>query len=524
MHQKISLHKIFISILINFMLYPIIGMGQSSDCANAIEIISDTICNTEGFSVSNSYSGSDFGSCVSGFNKHGWYWFQAIGTTTTIDVSGGNKTLALVVWDYYSSCGALIELACNDIADVSATITFTTIIGNRYLIQIVRTQGGGGTMAGDICVYSSASVCPACLTGITNLSLEGAGAPSTAPIDWQQIPLTDVNCQATDVFYATVDQIDIATTSSSGILPHSGNAFSSGLHMSAGASIWHEGIEQFVSGFTIGDNYNINFWQSVVLQSSAIDPTGSWAVYVDNTLIAVSATSTTPNSNYADINLVWESRSILFTATSTSHTIKFLPMDDDANTAAWAAGGGLRMGIDDINIECVIALPVELLSFTATQNNNTVQLGWSTTNEINNDYFEIERSIDGFNFEGIGEISGAGNSNQLLSYLYQDTNPYNGVSYYRLKQTDFDGKSSYSDIVAIQIRDNEINLTNTANQIIVNGVFKNVEIELYNSFGQLVVTHQSSNNIIINKSNYASGVYLVKVNFTNESKIWKVIF
>lgn len=92
-------------------------------------------------------------------------------------------------------------------------------------------------------------------------------------------------------------------------------------------------------------------------------------------------------------------------------------------------------------------LPIELLSFTATTKSNYIELNWVTASEINNDYFDVERSLDGINFTSISTINGAGNSIKNLSYSTIDYAPLRGWSYYRLKQTDYDGKTSYSNIV-----------------------------------------------------------------------------
>ena len=96
-------------------------------------------------------------------------------------------------------------------------------------------------------------------------------------------------------------------------------------------------------------------------------------------------------------------------------------------------------------------LPVELLSFTAKLNGSVVDLLWTTASEFNNDYFTVERSRDMTNFEPVAIVQGAGNSNIVLNYKTTDKEPLMGVSYYRLKQTDFDGKFSYSAMVPITI-------------------------------------------------------------------------
>ena len=97
-------------------------------------------------------------------------------------------------------------------------------------------------------------------------------------------------------------------------------------------------------------------------------------------------------------------------------------------------------------------LPIELLSFTATPENNTyVSCNWTTASQVNNNFFAVLRSQDGINFTQIGTVPGAGNSNSILSYNYNDEHPYMGLSYYQLKQYDFNGAYSFSGIDPVYI-------------------------------------------------------------------------
>ncbi|MFH1321570.1 MAG: T9SS type A sorting domain-containing protein [Bacteroidota bacterium] len=90
------------------------------------------------------------------------------------------------------------------------------------------------------------------------------------------------------------------------------------------------------------------------------------------------------------------------------------------------------------------------MSFTATLVDNTkVVLKWITASETKNDYFTVEKSSNGFTFEEIAEVPGAGNSNTTLNYEVYDDDPLRGISYYRLKQTDYDGKFEYCNVVAV---------------------------------------------------------------------------
>lgn len=94
-------------------------------------------------------------------------------------------------------------------------------------------------------------------------------------------------------------------------------------------------------------------------------------------------------------------------------------------------------------------LPIELYNlYVHCNDNNSVKLEWSTVSETNNDYFVLWKSYDGINFENIGQVDGAGNSNSYLEYefLYNEYNTEKTI-YYKLQQVDYDGNFSYSDII-----------------------------------------------------------------------------
>lgn len=95
------------------------------------------------------------------------------------------------------------------------------------------------------------------------------------------------------------------------------------------------------------------------------------------------------------------------------------------------------------------ALPLTWGSFTGRMEDNAVQLRWTTLAEVNTSAFIIEHSIDGTRFNALGTIPAAGNSNVEKQYGYRHLNPAQGNNYYRIKQTDIDGRFSYSRVVRI---------------------------------------------------------------------------
>lgn len=95
-------------------------------------------------------------------------------------------------------------------------------------------------------------------------------------------------------------------------------------------------------------------------------------------------------------------------------------------------------------------LPIELGYFAAKLKEDQVYVDWTTISQRDNDYFDVERSEDGTSFESIGQIKGAGTSTQTLHYDFLDPSPLQGLSYYRLRQTDFNGATETFNLVAIQ--------------------------------------------------------------------------
>jgi len=138
-------------------------------------------------------------------------------------------------------------------------------------------------------------------------------------------------------------------------------------------------------------------------------------------------------------------------------------------------------------------LPVELLYFNNSVASNQVVLNWATSSETNNDFFTIERSTDGVSFEIIATISGAGNSNSILTYHFADENPINGTSYYRLKQTDFDGKFEYVGTVACKFNSENSTTFTLVNSIVTDNISINLSgesgiytVAIYSYSGQKV--------------------------------------
>jgi hypothetical protein len=166
-------------------------------------------------------------------------------------------------------------------------------------------------------------------------------------------------------------------------------------------------------------------------------------------------------------------------------------------------------------------LPIELLFFTAEEQNGTqVECTWATASERNNAYFEIEKSLDGFNWELVGEVAGANDSNVEINYSFIDDSPNYGISYYRLKQIDFDGEFEYTKAVSVVfsgIHQGEIlAYPNPTNQNLnIRGVNSISDIQIFDMTGRElhISTLKVSSNAygqIIDVSSLALGTYIIR--------------
>ncbi|MEZ4721504.1 MAG: hypothetical protein R2813_06455 [Flavobacteriales bacterium] len=166
-------------------------------------------------------------------------------------------------------------------------------------------------------------------------------------------------------------------------------------------------------------------------------------------------------------------------------------------------------------------LPIELLDFSATPKDKQVLLHWETASEINNDFFTLERSRDASVFESIGTIPGAGSSNRPLEYQFVDDQPISGVSYYRLKQTDFNGEFEYSGVEQVYLGGEKfVRIGTDLNHVFIDLSFEGEEgldLLVYDATGSLVYgttvakARQQERFLIPQTEIGAAGLYLISV-------------
>jgi biopolymer transport protein ExbB len=163
-------------------------------------------------------------------------------------------------------------------------------------------------------------------------------------------------------------------------------------------------------------------------------------------------------------------------------------------------------------------LPVELYFFGADADGQAIELNWTTLSELNNSHFTIERSSDAYSWDSLASVNGAGTSLEKLNYHYVDNWPYSGRSYYRLRQTDYDGQMTYSNVISVNVEQpGSLNIffdTDTRELIIAyDDLSAGTTISLYNSVGALirVDTRYKPGAIAYNMAGFQPGVYIIRI-------------
>ncbi len=239
-----------------------------------------------------------------------------------------------------------------------------------------------------------------------------------------------------------------------------------------------------------GNNGDVNFRPGSTLEPGPSPAVGQLTLYeeVDLTSVIINIDiegSTTPGTDYDNIVVQdgpdHDHGDVTLTGATLNLLGNYTPVGGDVftileKTAAGAIDGtfsGLSEGAtfsykggdlmisytggdgNDVTLTSLSPLPIELIAFNAKAFESNVRIEWTTATETDNDFFTIERSQDGRTFEKIATITGNGNTTEISKYYTMDNNPHNGLNYYRLKQTDFDGQFSYSNIKTVEFRNNE---------------------------------------------------------------------
>ncbi|GLR18249.1 T9SS type A sorting domain-containing protein [Portibacter lacus] len=182
-------------------------------------------------------------------------------------------------------------------------------------------------------------------------------------------------------------------------------------------------------------------------------------------------------------------------------------------------------------------IPIELITFNGRTEDTNVKLTWKSASELNNKKFEIEASFDGIGFQKIGEIEGKGTTTEEQNYYFEVKDPRKGISYFRLKQIDFDGQFEYSKVISVNFKDEN----GEAGEFYPNpskSGFLNLDysaefgaeltVSVFDLSGKYMVNQtkqvlSGENNLIFDLSDLNTGMYIVKVGDKVKSTYRKII-
>ena len=285
---------------------------------------------------------------------------------------------------------------------------------------------------------------------------------------------------------------------------------------------WNAQVTFTVNGNYMGSDFSTNSNSSIFVSVTDPDAPGTPGDNIDSIQIFYGS----PGSGINATRLVYNTGSTTLSYThptiQTNQYYYFAKIRQVDGDIIWTAPVWVYRS--------AVALPTTLKSFDGHRVNKQIDLTWTTAQEVNNDHFEIERALDGVNYQMIGRVDSKLHSTSLPSdYIFADLNPVNGINFYRLKQVNADGKFNYSDIIAVKF-DNPVISIITINPNPVEKILRivcnaneptAVNCNLYNSDGRLVKNIATNfaagtNTISADVTALASGTYFIVLNRPNE--------
>lgn len=315
---------------------------------------------------------------------------------------------------------------------------------------------------------------------------------------------TSINCSGFNANWTT-------SSCSASLEVSTNNTFAS---MVSGYSKIVTGTSYSVTGLSAGTTYYYRLRTSMGSNSNAISSSYSTIQNITTTASSVGGTVASDQNflsggNASTVNLSGHTGSVVKWQRSTISD--FSTATDVANATTSVSGASMGAITQTIYYRAVVqngtcpstnsayvtitmtsGLPIELLYFSGVVCETGNKLYWSTASENNNDYFNIEKTRDGKIWSAISNMKGAGNSSTQLYYSFVDENVESIINYYRLKQTDYDGKFKYSEIISIDNRANKVKEIGKVTNILG----QEVDLQYYRGLIIIYYTDGSSIKII----------------------------
>lgn len=410
----------------------------------------------------------------------------------------------------YDGTGFEIDLTTTGSFDASATTTVAPNSGIATFNNVIfDATGTGVTITGtDNNGWISSTTIQSGTFDITN-------TPTTPDIWLNEIHYDNNGGDANEfVEIALVD-------ASSYNLSH----FTVTLYNGSNASSYDsETLNNFTSGTTYG-NITLYTWYPSSIQNG--DPDGvaiSWNdgskteqliqfLSYEGDFTASNGPASGQNSTDIGVNET--------SSTLASESLQLIGTGSTYSDFSWATPSAATSGQENSASTDDQSFPVEILSFEGFSQNNANLLKWTTATEKNNDYFTLEKSTDGESFNQVTTVPGVGNSNDIQYYQAKDFNVDASLTYYRLKQTDYNGAYTYSDVIAVREKmKNQIEMKmlreNSCVKLQINNLNPNpVTIEMFDLQGRKVLEksiYPAKKHIHVNMDTYTNtGIYIIRV-------------
>lgn len=357
-----------------------------------------------------------------------------------------------------------------------------------------------------------------------SFKINGTTIASSGPLAYRSTPTW---VKITGSFTATTDRVDVQIINATSVASGNDLGLDDISLNTCQSQITVAGPSSVCSGNPASATFTVN------------DPTGlnTWYKWQRSTDGGASFTDISNPAQTAYVNNNLTLNYNIGTAAMTMNGYKYRLVMASSQAALSSPGCGLFNDFTLVVADCS-PTPVKLTGFNVRYNNGIAYLDWQTSQEMDAGSFEVMRSEDGTNFNRIGSVASSGNSNSIRQYSYQD-NTLDGLGkyvYYRLRQVDLDGKSTFSNIIRITL-DNRTGMEifpnpfNSQFTLAINAAeSENASLVMRNVNGQVVHTRnlkiaRGSNTIVISDlPTLGKGTYYVQVQsgqFTYHKKMQK---
>jgi hypothetical protein len=460
-----------------------------------------------------------FGSSVNQSTVSGTFTSSSLSCTSSIRIKvealTRNNNSAYVTIDNVQITACPVLVPSVSISETSnnicsgTSVTFTATPTNGGTIPTYQWKLNGSNVGINSTTYTNSGLINSDIVSCVMTSNASCASPTTATSN--SVTMTVTSNVTPSVSITGTSNICTGTSTTFTATPTNGSVPSYQWNLN-GSNVGTNSTTYTNSGLTNGDIVSVVMTANNTCQTTSTATSNSITMTVSQPSVGGSVAAdqnVLSGGNAETVNLSGHTGSVIKWQRDVVST--FNTTTDVANTTTFVNGpsmGGITQTIyyravvqngicpsvnsAYVTITVVSGLPIELLYFSGVVYETGNKLYWSTASEDNNDYFNIEKTRDGKIWNSISNIKGAGNSSTQLYYSFVDEDVENIINYYRLKQTDYDGKFKYSDIISIDNRNSNPKkidkITNTLGQ--------EVDIEYYKGLVIIRYTNGSSEKII----------------------------